>query len=342
MLCYITFGSLVQTFILHIAFVDSLYFSVVSIETIGEHETLRDTQTLSSHFTYLLSTLGFGDIRPTSTGSQIFVSFYISGGTLNLTLAVALSREALLEGVAAGFRERVKKLRAQQRSRRIQERWEAAVKWRLQSKNLPLWKVDDRVSEFRHDSRHHLNHWWTSVKQVFSLRRKRLSRMGEGLLCYASNGKHLNLDALTIAQLEAAALEAGAPLADLLPSWLKPPAGDSAGNMDIQPQPLLTHIQIGGMISPLGQFSVRFAPSQTNIDNEAITNNGHGEDLMQEGKPVRERLQVPFIQDEKSFLQTLEAEERFTFITRLSIACLLFIVFWAVRTLVIFSSLGDN
>ena len=294
------------------------------------------TQSLPSHFTYLLSTLGFGDIRPTSTGSQIFVSFYISGGTLNLTLAVALSREALLEGVAAGFRERVKKLRAQQRSRRIQERWEAAVKWRLQSKNLPLWKVDDRVSEFRHDSRHHLNHWWTSVKQVFSLRRKRLSRMGEGLPCYASNGKHLNLDALTIAQLEAAALEAGAPLADILPSRLETPIDDAEGNVDVQPQPLLTHMQIGGMVSLLGQFAVAFTHSHVNDITQTTTNQDDTQDSLDD-RPGRERLGVPFtrtltVQDEESFLEVLKAEERSAFIVRLSIAWLLFIVFWVVCT----------
>ena len=131
------------------------------------------------------------------------------------------------------------------------------MKWRLQSKNLPLWKVDDRVAEPRHDSRHHLSHWWTSVKQVFSPRRIRLSRMEEGLPCYAPNSKHLNLDVLTLAQLEAAALEAAALLADILPSRLETPV-DDGGNVDVQPQPLLTHMQIGGMVS-LGQFAVAFA-----------------------------------------------------------------------------------
>ena len=318
-------------------FVDALYFTVVSIQAIGKHQP----QIPKFLFDFSLLNIGFGDIHPTSTGTRIFISLYIVGGILNLALAVALSREALFEAAVAGFRERVKRLHIRKRKRHIRDRWRAALKWRLQAKNLPLWVANDRVVESRRDSRHHRNHWWTLVKQACSAWKK-LSRVSEDLPCYAPSDKQLNLNALTEAQLEAAALEAGAPLADLLPSWLKPPAGDSAGNMDIQPQPLLTHIQIGGMISPLGQFSVRFAPGQTNIDNEAITNNDHGEDLMQEGKPVRERLQVPFIQDEKSFLQTLEAEERFTFITRLSIACLLFIVFWAVRTLVIFSSLGDN
>ena len=55
LLCYIAFGSLVQTFMLDITFVDSLYFSVVSIETIGERETLRHTNFIFS-FTCLRST----------------------------------------------------------------------------------------------------------------------------------------------------------------------------------------------------------------------------------------------------------------------------------------------
>ena len=84
-----------------------------------------------------------------------------------------------------------------------------------------------------------------------------MSRMEEGLPCYAPNSKHLNLDVLTLAQLEAAVLEAATPLADILPSRLETPV-DDGGNVDVQPQPLLTHMQIGGMVS-LGQFAVAFA-----------------------------------------------------------------------------------
>ena len=272
--------------------------------------------------------IGFGDIHPTTTGSQIFVSFYISGGILNLTLAIALSREALLEGVTAGFRERVKKLRAQQRNRRIREHWKAAVKWRLKSKNLPLY---DRVAKPRNDSRQHHNHWWTSVKQVCSQWRKKLSRRAEVLPCYAAKRKQLNLDALTQAQLEGAALEAGAPLADILPSRLETPVGD-AGNAS-QPQPLLTHMRIGGMVSFLGQFAVSFVHNNVNEDTETATNH---EDSIDE-RPARERLEVPFTRtltflDEESFLETLKSEERNAFIARLSLAWLLFIIFWVVCT----------
>lgn len=274
---------------------------------------------------------------------------YASIGILNLTLAIALSREALLEGATAGFRERAKKLRTKQRKRRIRERWKAAVKWRLQSSNLPIWIVDDRIAEPRHDSRHHHNHWWTSVKQVCSLKRRRSSCMEEGLPRFSPNSKHLNLDALTQAQLEAAALEAGAPLADILPSKVETPV-DDAGNVDIQPQPLLTHMQIGGMVSLLGQFAVSFVHSHVNEDTQSsqtATNHNNTEDSIDD-RPVREKLGVPFtrtltIQDEVSFLETLKSEERSAFITRLTLAWLLFIIFWVVCTSsACFLSLGDN
>ena len=274
--------------------------------------------------------IGFGDIRPTNTASRIFVSLYCSGGILNLTLAIALSREALLEGVAAGFRERAKRLRTKQRNRRIRERWRAAVEWRLKSRNLPIWIADDcTIAEPRHDSH---THWWTSVKRVCSLRRKRLSRMEEDLPYDSPNSKHLNLDALTHAQLEAAALEAGAPLADILPSRL----GDDTGNVDIQPQPLLTHMQMGGMISLIGQFAVSFVHSHVDEDAQTATNHDDIEKSVDE-KPVREKLGIPFtrtltMQDEESFLEALKSEERSAFIARLSLAWLLFFIFWLVCT----------
>ena len=333
-----TFGSLVQSFMLEITFIDSLYFSVVSIETIGEHEILRRTNFVFS-FSCLGVNIGFGDIRPTDTASRVFVSLYSTGGILNLTLAIALSREALLESATDGLRERAKKLRTQQRNRRIQERWKAAVEWRLQSSNLPIWIVDDRI-EPRHDSRHHYNHWWTSVKQVCSLRMKRSSRMErmeEGLPRYPHKSKHLNLDALTEAQLEAAALEAGAPLADILPSRFDTPVDDTE-NVDIQPPPLLTHMQIGGMVSLLGQFAISHTHSQVFEDTQTATSTNHDdtEESIDE-RTVREKLEVPFtrtltIPDEESFLETLKSEERSAFIVRLSLAWLLFIIFWMVCT----------
>ena len=55
---------------------------------------------------------------------------------------------------------------------------------------------------------------------------------------------------------------------------------------------------------------------------------------MHDEKVVPERLErftrTATMQDDKSFLKALEAEEKVASIARLSIACLLFIVFWVV------------
>jgi potassium channel subfamily K len=163
--------------------------------------------------------------------------------------------------------------------------------------------------------------------------------MAKGLPFYAPNtgSKHLNIDALTQAQLEAAALEAGAPLADILPSKFETPV-DDAGNVDVQPQPLLTHMQIGGMVSLLGQFAVSFTHSHVNVDTQYATNHVGTEDAIVDDRPVQEKLGVPFtrtltIPDQESFLETLKSEERSAFITRQTLAWLFFIVFWVVCTL---------
>src|SRR5277367_2453766 len=50
LISYIAFGALVNSFLLHLSFVNALYFTVVTIETIG-----------------------FGDIHPDSTASAVFI-----------------------------------------------------------------------------------------------------------------------------------------------------------------------------------------------------------------------------------------------------------------------------
>ena len=89
----------------------------------------------------------------------------------------------------------------------------------------------------------------------------------QSLPCYIPTHRHLNLIALTRAQLEAAALEAGAPLADLLPSGHET-SENGTGNVDTQPQPRLTHTRIGGMVSLLGQFAVAFAHNHVDTDTK--------------------------------------------------------------------------
>jgi hypothetical protein len=112
--------------------------------------------------------------------------------------------------VALGFQDRVKAIHARQRERRIRTRWQAAVKFRLSANNLPTWVVDGTGKNDEQDWRYH--HWCRWAKQSRDFLRKRLSRKPAG--------RHLNLGALTEAQMEDAALEAGVLLGDLLPPAL--------------------------------------------------------------------------------------------------------------------------
>jgi potassium channel subfamily K, other eukaryote len=83
MLCYIAIGSLVNGVLMKLSFIDGLYFTVCSIETIG-----------------------FGDITPISTGARVFVCAYSALGIVNLGLAVGSARDTVLEALEQGYRNR--------------------------------------------------------------------------------------------------------------------------------------------------------------------------------------------------------------------------------------------
>ena len=228
--------------------------------------------------------LGFGDIHPTSGGTRTFTCIFIAGGILNLALAVALLREVVLEGVALGFQARVKAIRTRQRERRIRTRWRTAVKLRLRDNNLPMWIVD-KDGENDDWQYHHHHHWWRWARHGWNLLKIRLSR--ESADTHRRKRKHLNLGALTEAQMEEAALEAGAPLADLLPPGLQ-----LAGSDDMEGED----------------------------EDEIISDQG--------GTAFMHSLTI---QDEANLENTMAAEEKIAFVARLTVALLVFMVFWMVH-----------
>ncbi|KAG8954860.1 hypothetical protein FRC04_010343 [Tulasnella sp. 424] len=94
LLCYIALGSGVFAELIGLTFQDGLYYTVVSIETIG-----------------------FGDITPNNTGSTLFCIFYSTIGIITVWLVVNTTRETIMEAFEnvylKGRRER-KAMRAQQ------------------------------------------------------------------------------------------------------------------------------------------------------------------------------------------------------------------------------------
>ncbi|KDR68339.1 hypothetical protein GALMADRAFT_256966 [Galerina marginata CBS 339.88] len=338
LLCYVSLGSLILAVMLGINFIDALYLSVVSIETIG-----------------------FGDLHPGSTGTRIFTCLYIAGGILNLALAVALTRDALLESAAINFRARLKAVEARQRERHIRSRWRAAVRWRLRAKGCPTW-VDDRDEErkLRVGLRRH-HHWYSWLRHVWRRLWDELWREWEDpawKYVYGRRHKRLNLEALTEAQLKTAALEAGAPLFELVPKGLKLrgsvangqatddvtepnpwfPTSDTGGNSIITPP--LTHVRMGGMITLLGRFAlavthgIQHEPQNTPISTDDGDEPGPYDDTYTpttagRGVPFTRTMTMTTMQEDVgSLAESLENEERNAFRARLTVALTLFIVFW--------------
>lgn len=83
LLTYLGIGAMAYSFMLDYPFLDALYFCVCSSLTIG-----------------------FGDISPSTTGSQAFSIFYNTFGILNTGLAIAIARETIVEAFEQTYRER--------------------------------------------------------------------------------------------------------------------------------------------------------------------------------------------------------------------------------------------
>lgn len=202
LLVYIAFGALVNSFLIDLDFIDGLYFTVVSIETVG-----------------------FGDIVPDNTSSRVFMCFYIIFGILNLGVAVGVARETIFEQLQNSYQKRLAKIRQNyqnhRRWRAWGRRWKRAVEWRLKGISAEIW-----IPDLEGDSDSMMDHAeeeskWTSmlfINRVFHIgfrtheHHKLFQEKGEIRgIAYGHPGTHLNVEALSRAQLEAAAVESGIP-----------------------------------------------------------------------------------------------------------------------------------
>ena len=190
--CYIALGALVNSLLLDLTFINGLYFTVVTIETIG-----------------------FGDIVPNSRSSRIFICFYATLGIINLAFVVGYVRETVLEGLDFGYRRRLleiqEKRRAARLRRRARNRWRHAIIWRLRERHAPVWIPKNT------DTRKSL---WSFLASCFWRAEWGIRRTATRSTHHSHHrhGMQLNLWALPPYQLEAAALEASVPLDTLLPA----------------------------------------------------------------------------------------------------------------------------
>ena len=202
LLVYIAFGALVNSFLIDLDFINGLYFTVVSIETVG-----------------------FGDIVPNSTGSRVFMCFYIVFGILNLGVAVGVARETIFEQLQISYQKRLAGVRHNYQDRRRwrdrERRWKRAVEWRLNEIPAETWipdleeDTDSMMDRAREESK------WALIPflgRIFHIgfqhheHHKLFREKGEIRgIAHGHPGTHLNVEALSRVQLEAAAVEAGVP-----------------------------------------------------------------------------------------------------------------------------------
>ena len=202
LLVYIAFGALVTSFLINLDFIDALYFTVVSIETVG-----------------------FGDIVPDNTASRVFMCFYIIFGILNLGVAVGVARETIFERLQISYQRRLAKIRQtheEHRRWRVWERkWKRAVEWRLKEMGAEIWITDladeseSMMGVAKDESK------WARIlfiNRIFHTsfkyheHHKYFREEGEIRgITYGYAGTHLNVEALSRGQLEAVAVESGVP-----------------------------------------------------------------------------------------------------------------------------------
>ncbi|KAJ7199234.1 hypothetical protein GGX14DRAFT_662452 [Mycena pura] len=326
LLCYIAFGALINSILIGLNFIDAMYFTLVSMETIG-----------------------FGDITPKSTGSRIFTCVHAVFGILTLAFAVGLTRETVLEGLEVGYRKRVQEVRLRRRiarwRRRVTNRWREAIEWRLREGGHPVWVKDPQEN-------------WLGGRMGTGLNFlegllpwSRGSKSSSGFLLGHGHGHHphgmrLNLEALSWKQLEAAAMEAGVPLNTLLPEGFRERCKDSGSyngssrageSSPTTPQMTdverrldenipLTHARLGRMIAMIGGFAI------------AVDKSGHLRgDPSAVPVPARREGPVETPQFKKSltlqydaFRSGMAKEEAKAFYARLVVVWMLFLMFWII------------
>ncbi|KAG5651636.1 hypothetical protein H0H81_007979 [Sphagnurus paluster] len=321
LLIYMSFGALIETFLIDLSYLNALYFTVVTIETIG-----------------------FGDIVPKTAGARSFTAIYALFGILNLALTVGLTRESVLEGIEVGYRRRVRAMRARRKKlhweHRVYTRWRAAIEFHLRRAGAPIW-VKDTSEKHKHRYCPALTElfdklWpWPTSDLMTDFRHKGKNQHPHGM--------HLNLEALSWTQLEAAAMEAGVPLRSLLPEGFSPKVkhGDAgtverpneSGDIPTHRKPHappnvagipLTHVRLGRMVTMLGNFALAvdhsaFVKVPKPGDNLQVPENRDGN---------RDRRSVA--EQYESLRASMEKEEKKAFYVRLIVVWIVFLLFWFV------------
>ncbi|KIM78217.1 hypothetical protein PILCRDRAFT_599929 [Piloderma croceum F 1598] len=368
---YTCIGALINSILLKLSFIDGLYFTLVTIETIG-----------------------FGDIVPKTPGSRAFVCAYSAIGFLNLGVAIVMCRETVLEAMDVAYRKRAAKVKAQwqeaKKWRHVEARWRRAIEWRLKAMGVPVWIRDKKWRGRGAGGGTQIvkNSGFLFTWAGFTNHKAGLSHSMHG-----PSGMRLNLDALTHAQLEASALEAGVSLDTLLPvdflpaqrmsvhnteanlaanssmapSWINQALASHFENVFRPTQACtLTHARLGGMSALLTRFAVAtaltHAAAPDEPPNEGGSSNQNGDPInnaalsgetsknpqagqsqtgeMDQGRSHLDFKAIPERLSAYLGLETMQDLDKKAFYSKLIIAWSLFFVFWTIGSAVFMATEG--
>lgn len=140
LLCWIALGALINSQLMDLDFIDGMYFTVVTITTVG-----------------------YGDIFPKTTSSRIFTAFHSTVGIVNLGLAVNLCNQTVVEGFQDTYKRHITALIEWRKEHKAQRREmharEAALKRVLEREGLPVYVNENgEESHHQHDHHHHEHH----------------------------------------------------------------------------------------------------------------------------------------------------------------------------------------
>ncbi|KAM0754917.1 voltage-gated potassium channel [Meredithblackwellia eburnea MCA 4105] len=99
LLCYIGLGSLVFSFLMSLTYINSMYFTIVTI-----------------------TSCGFGDLYPTNVAGRVFSFFYDVAGLVLIAFTIALARETVIETFEASYRRRRERLAEKAKARKEEKR----------------------------------------------------------------------------------------------------------------------------------------------------------------------------------------------------------------------------
>jgi potassium channel subfamily K len=212
------------------------------------------------------------------------------------------------------------------------KRWTVAVKWRLDKARLPVWVPVDKDKDFEWPREMEIrNGRWQPWSHLAKWNRHSRHSNNEEIELTPrprARSMRLNLRALSKAQLQAAAMEAGAPLQELLPRhpdhYVDIPYYCSHGSEVISP----TQHRLGHMMLLVRNFAYAVSVGQTPAPSRFTTfTDGSGGEEIPSDQNLRTRMNSP---DERLTFVELEREERRMFAIRITIALSLFLTFWLV------------